>query len=290
MMGSKTRAFFLSAALVVSLTASARADEPITIDTCANAAEESQALRRDGKLTQARRALMTCSRAECPTFVRKDCTGWLADVERILPSVVVRAVDAKGKDLTKVRVLVDGVVIAESLDGRAINVDPGAHEITYETEGSTPVTDKVLIRQGETNRLLTATFAVAAPATPAAIAPPPKERDTPEKKSSVPLTSWILGGTGLVLGGVGIAMWASGKSDHSSLESGCAVTRSCAQSDVDSAQTKLLVGDIAIGAGLVAIGAAVVLALVSKDAPSQKAMARLGLVLSPYLERPSLSP
>jgi hypothetical protein len=285
---SRTRAFVLSVALlgVTLVTSASRADEPVNVETCANAAEESQALRRDGKLTQARRALVTCARAGCPAFIRKDCTGWLAEVERNLPSVVIRAIDAKGKDLTKVRVLADGVVLAESLDGRPINIDPGEHAITYETDGAAPVTETVLIRQAETSRLLTVTFAA-----PPAAAPPVKaDKETEKGKESaaatphrsIPIASWILGGGGLVLGGLGVALWASGTSDHASLESGCAVTRSCAQSDVDSAQTKLLVGDIAIGAGIVAIGAAVVLALVSKDAaPASRAMARFGLVPRP---------
>jgi hypothetical protein len=180
----------------------------------------------------------------------------------MLPSIVVSAVDANGKDLTNVRVLVDGVIVSSKLDGRPIVVDPGEHSFTYETPGSPSVTETVLIRQAELARLLSVKLA---PATPT----------TSERVRRIPLTSWVLGGVGIAAAGIGGALWVSGTSDHSSLEESCGATRSCAESDIDGGKTKLVVGDVAMGIGLVAIGAAVVLALVSKDdAATMSAMTR----------------
>ncbi|HVH41339.1 MAG TPA: hypothetical protein VM925_03320, partial [Labilithrix sp.] len=171
------------------------------------------------------------------------------------------------KDVTAVRVLIDGDLVAEKLDGRPVAVDPGEHSFKYETAGAAPVTETVLIRQGETNRLVSVAFARA----PAGSTAPPNHEE--RRRSAIPTTSWILGGVGVALGGLGAALWISGTSDHSSLESGCAPTRSCSQADVDSAQTKLLAGDVAFGVGLVSLGAAVVLALVAKDpSPTVRAM------------------
>jgi hypothetical protein len=231
-------------------------------EICANAAEDAQGLQREGKLTQARDKLVACARASCPAFIRKDCSGWLADVDKSMPSVVVRAVDAQNRDLANVRVLIDGKVVAEKLDGRAVPLDPGDHVVRYEAPSFTPVTEKVLVRQGEANRLLTVTLRP----TSGAGGPGDAKGNGSEGRGGVPLISWVLGGTGLAFAGAGGLLWGMGRSDHGSLEDGCARTSSCRQDDVDSAQTKLLIGDIALGAGLVAIGAAVVLAVVGRPA------------------------
>lgn len=255
---------------VTSTTAGAARGQGATdAEECVSAAEESQPLRTDGKLTAAREKLLVCARPGCPDFVRADCTRWLAEVENVLPSVVFRVVDDKGKDVTDVRVLVDGKVIAEKLDGRPVAVDPGEHVFTYEAPGLAPVSERLLVRQGEANRLVSVSMGPPASARAAA---PPAEPPAPTEESGakIPLASWVLGGAGLVSLGVGAVFLASGKGDHSDMESGCAKTRSCSQSEVDSAKTKLLVGDVAVGVGIVGIGAAIVLALVSKDEPAPK--------------------
>lgn len=262
----------IGAALVAAPLANAQA-APTDSEVCASAAEEAQNLKKDGKLTAAREKLIVCARPVCPAFVKNDCTKWLDDVEKSLPSVVIKAVDGKGKDLTQVRVTVDGTVVTNKLDGRAILVDPGEHQVKYESEGAAPVTDTVLVRQGEVNRILSVTFGAAAPAAPAAPPPgPAAPQPEPERPASggksVPTASWILGGAGLVAVGVGAVFWASGKGDHSDMESGCAKTQTCPKEDVDAAKTKLMIGDVAVGVGVVAIGAAVVLAVVSKPAPA----------------------
>jgi hypothetical protein len=235
------------------------------VDTCANAAEESQALRKDGKLTQAKEKLIICARSSCPAFIQKDCANWLSEVDKTMPSIVLRALDSKGRDVSAVKVLIDGKVLADKLDGRPLSVDPGEHVMTYEMAGEKPVKETILIRQGEANRLVSVTFQRPGDRR----ATEGGESQQPSSSSSaIPLSSWVLGGAGIVLGGVGAALWFSGKGDHSDMESGCAKTRSCRQDDVDEAKTKLLLGDVAIGAGIVALGVAVVLVVMSKSTKS----------------------
>jgi hypothetical protein len=80
---------------------------------------------------------------------------------------------------------------------------------------------------------------------------------------TVPTSAWILGGVGVAaLAGAGV-LWASGLGDRSGLYSGCGQTQSCSQSDVDASRTKLVVGDVAAAAGVVALGAAVWITLAS---------------------------
>ena len=93
---------------------------------CFDRHESGQIARRQRRLRDAQGELRLCSRAACPGLVRADCVGWLDQVSRSLPSVVVTA-RARGFDLTEVRVTVDGVQVADRLTGAALELDPGAH-------------------------------------------------------------------------------------------------------------------------------------------------------------------
>ena len=73
------RRTWVAAAVAASFCASpgaARADGATAIsrDACIDANAKAQELRRDGKLSEARTALNTCSNRACPGMVRDDCT------------------------------------------------------------------------------------------------------------------------------------------------------------------------------------------------------------------------
>ncbi|MGK3962733.1 hypothetical protein WMF38_00910 [Sorangium sp. So ce118] len=145
-------ALFLAAALSLA-GADARAQP--SKRACAAAYERAQGLRRDGKLIAAREALIACSQPTCPAAAVADCGPWLAEVEKSLPSVVIAARDAGGRERLDVRVLVDGRLLAAALDGKALPVDPGPHTFRYEPAGGPAVEERVLIREGEKNRAIT---------------------------------------------------------------------------------------------------------------------------------------
>ena len=77
----------LASAALLLLAAPAQAGDAAA---CAEAAERAQPLRRAGSLRAARAQLLVCARKECPRVVRKDCEGWLADVDRSIPTVAFR--------------------------------------------------------------------------------------------------------------------------------------------------------------------------------------------------------
>ncbi|WP_437760705.1 hypothetical protein [Sorangium sp. So ce1389] len=160
---------------------------------CAAAYERAQGLRRDGKLIAAREALIACSQPTCPAAAVADCGPWLAEVEKSLPSVVIAAREAGGRERLDVRVLVDGRLLAATLDGKALPVDPGPHTFRYEPAGGPAVEERVLIREGEKNRAITVILGappaggppsprpLAAPAAPPSAAPaaPPSSAPPP---------------------------------------------------------------------------------------------------------------
>ncbi|WP_437312016.1 hypothetical protein [Sorangium sp. So ce388] len=153
---------------------------------CAAAYERAQGLRRDGKLIAAREALIACSQPTCPAAAVADCGPWLAEVEKSLPSVVIAAREAGGRERLDVRVLVDGRLLAAALDGKALPVDPGPHTFRYEPAGGPAVEERVLIREGEKNRAITVVLGAPPAGAPPSPRPPAAAGASPPAVPSAP--------------------------------------------------------------------------------------------------------
>lgn len=223
----------------------ARADEAVL--ECVKAAEDAQSQRSNHQLRAARLKFLLCAQPTCPTVVRNDCAGWLADVDKVMPSVVVQARDTRGVELTDVRVSMDGDVLAERLDGLAIPVDPGVHLFQFERSGVPPLQQQILIREGEKGRAL--------PITLAAAALPPTVPERPAHRT--PSLTYVFGG--LAVGG--LAGWAyfglRGIHDaHVISEMPCAKTKTCDPGIVNAAHRELIAADISLAVGLLSAGAA----------------------------------
>ncbi|WP_437538951.1 hypothetical protein WME79_22805 [Sorangium sp. So ce726] len=245
-------ALSLAAAAALSLTG-ARTDAAPHKQACAAAYERAQGLRRDGRLIEARDALVTCSQPTCPAAAVADCGPWLAEVEKSLPSVVVVARDAHGRERLDVRVLVDGRPLAAALDGKALPVDPGPHTFRFEPATGPAVEERVLIREGEKNRPLTVTLGAppaGAPASPRPLAP----RAAPPAEPSVPGLVWASGAVGVAGLAVFAVAGALSLSAEADLRATCAPR--CTEGEVRAIRVQHAVADIGLGVGVVALGAA----------------------------------
>jgi hypothetical protein len=237
----------------------ARADDAVV--ACVQAAEDAQSQRSSHQLRAARLKFLLCAQQSCPLVVRNDCTGWLSDVDQLMPSIVVQARDTKGVELTDVRVLVDGEVLADRLDGLAIPVDPGVHLFQFERSGVPPLQQQILIREGEKGRAMPITLA----------APPPPEVPMRPVRHTRPIT-YVFGG--LAIGGfAGFTYFGlKGKADADQIASlPCAQTKTCDEGRVANARRELAAADISLAVGLVSLGAAAYLFF--SDRPTTSASA-----------------
>ena len=66
-----------------------------------------------------------------------------------MPSVVLVAEDADGKDVLVARVTMDGKAFAEKLGATALPVDPGNHVFRFEAPGTPPAEATIFVREGE---------------------------------------------------------------------------------------------------------------------------------------------
>jgi hypothetical protein len=231
------RVSLLGALIGGSMTAFARADDKAA---CIAANELGQKLDDEHKLLDARTQFLACARDSCPPALRTDCFEQLSKLETRIPSIVVRARDPKGNDLSAVRLSIDGASAAESLDGKAIEIDPGVHVLRLEAAGQDAVEQKLVIGEGERARVVVVTIGGSVSPTP----PPP---------AASPHAAWIVGALGVVSLGTGIVFYAVGYHERSSdLSDGCATQDIC-DSQKSSVRTKLIVGDVLAGVGIAAL-------------------------------------
>jgi hypothetical protein len=236
------------ASVIVPTLAGAQAKDP-----CITAYEQAQTLRKDGKFIDAREQAQLCSRDACPAILVKDCTRWIGELDASTGSVICEAKTTSGKELTDVRVTIDGNVVTSRLDGRPIPVDPGKHRIHFERRGATH-DETALVREGEKNRRITATFP-----------------DAPVESKGLPTGFWIFGGISIVALGTATFFALDGMAKKDDLE---ACKPRCSPSEVDSMSASFTVADVALGAGVVAVAATIYLLLSRPNDARDAALSR----------------
>jgi hypothetical protein len=244
-------------ALILS-SARARASE--SVDQCLAAYEAGQELRRAGDLVESAEQLRTCGGPACPVRMQADCQRWLDDVERATPAVVFRVRDARGALLANASISIDGAP-ARRLDGRALAMNPGDHEVVFERDGYQTLRTPVFVTEGEKLERREVTLAdLVSLERDAQIAPDPgaapglrKDGIEAEESSAPPMlrphSAWPL-----VLGGVGLAGAAGfvffgvrAQSGEADLEQ---CTPNCTHAAVDDVKQDYLLSNLSLGIGL----------------------------------------
>ncbi|MBI5534797.1 MAG: hypothetical protein HY898_18875 [Deltaproteobacteria bacterium] len=227
---------------------------------CVEAHRDAQQLRRTMKLLAARDKLIACAGASCPGLVQQDCANWLNEVQQSIPSAVVSARDPDGHEVAQVRVSIDGRAVIDRLDGRPMELDPGAYRFRYEHEGSVPIEADVVMQTGVKNRVLQVVF----------------KRPQQTARNGRRTAGWVLAGTGaaaLVSFGVFAAL---GESQYRDLKDRCAPR--CDSSESDSVRRNFLIADISLGVSAVTLAAGTWLLLgSSSQTPPQRATIAPGL-------------
>jgi hypothetical protein len=268
-------------ALLLAGAAPARAEADHAADerACTAALRSAQQREQAGRLREAKEALAACARPVCGLLVQEDCASRYAQLGKDIPSIVPVVTDDTGAPRTDVEVRVDGEVVATEINGRALPLNPGIHELSFSADNRVFDTQRLLILQGQRNRPVPASVpgqkrqhrrtAQAGPRDPELAAPEP--RDTaPSQSLHHPLlrmeassdpaagaTSGRHAGLAIALGAVGLASAGAGgllvywgRADNQLLTH---CSPNCPTASVDHIHRLYLAGDIALGAGAVAL-------------------------------------
>jgi hypothetical protein len=247
-------------AFALTLAPRARADAPPTREQCLTSHGKAQESRLEGELIEARTHLRVCSNPACPNVLQTECAAWLVSVQQAIPSVIILAENESG-DVTNVRVVVDGKVVTEELDGKAFELDPGAHRFELELPGYPRQEQTIVIRQEEKRRAIRVVFAKESKPPSSenvGLGRPVEEEPKPVPRGPgsrpIPVATYVFGGVALAGAASATIFGVSGLADHSDKEDTCAPA--CSDADVDAVKTKLLLADISGGIAIVSAGLA----------------------------------
>ena len=254
---------------------SARADDAV----CVDASEHALELRRTGKLRESLKQLAICADPSCPREVSEECTHRARAIDTAIPTLVIAASDGTGNDLTAARLTIDGSLVSETLEGRAIALDPGAH--TVKVEGNGAVSEKTFVlREGEKDRHESFVLG-SAPVAPLPPPPPVPEQPSFGTQKKLALVAGGVGLVGIALGTT-FGLVASGKQSSERRECSAAscTNRAGALADYGSA------GDFATASTISWIAAA---AFVTTGVVLYLTAPRAATTSVGALARPSLS-
>jgi hypothetical protein len=261
----------------------ARASDPPSVSDCLMAAEASLKLRADHKLRLTRTQLAVCSSPSCPGEVRQECMHRIDEVNAAAPTIVLAVKNRAGHDLSAVRVTVDGQLATDHLDGSAMPIDPGPHEFTFEASGAPPLTETVILHEGEKDRRETVTLAVGPAPDPSTVAP--LSGTTPgggatDATSRPASTGKAQRVAGIVVGAVGVGGLAVGgifgtlaSSSWKTAQRECPDHTGCssqAMNDRSDAVTRATVSTVGFIAGGVLLASGVVLYLTAPKGDSPR--------------------
>jgi hypothetical protein len=133
--------------------------------TCSAAHQSAKDHEQAGQLIEADKLLRTCARPLCGSPLWEECAAEGIELSATIPSIVPLVTDAAGQPRVDVQVKVDGTVISTRLDGRALLIDPGTHELSFSNESGVFATQKIQIARGQRNRQVKVSMRPAPPET-----------------------------------------------------------------------------------------------------------------------------
>ena len=221
---------------------------------CLSTYVEAQANRQAGKLLARRAAAVTCGSDSCPDMLRGDCVTWLRELDASIPTLVLSASTADGRDLTDARMTLDGHSIGRRATGEAIAVDPGEHVVACEADGYRRNELRLVAAQGAKDR------AVHFEMEPAREPAPGPDLASVRARPVRPVT-YVLGAVGLASLGVWAGVGASAFWGNPSVETLARCKPNCSPGDRSDVQRKNELADIAGGVAVLALGGALALYL-----------------------------
>ncbi len=262
---------------VLCATSSVRAD----VQACIDAHGSGQELRKQGKLKDAKTQFIQCAAEDCPTVIRQDCDMFLRDLSKIMPTVVLAAVDEKGNDLANVRVVIDGRPLVGELNGRSVQIDPGPHQFLFLSEDGREMKKTVVIREGDRARPIQVTFAAVAQGTaaqPPDTTPPPTE-PAPAPDASTgggsKTAAYVFTALGLAAVGAFAYFGLTGMREENDLEETC--SPNCTDDQVGVIRQDYILADISLGVAAVSFGLGAYFALSSSGSDSGTPTPRAGV-------------
>ena len=188
-------------------------------------------------------------------------------MEREIPTVVVRVTDGKGVATDAAQVWIDGKLVFDHVDGRALSLDPGAHSVRVQLDSGEESTSQLLLHEGEKLRTFDVSFLPEAPSddalattvvasdttrTPSSL----PEDASGEVSSGIPTATLVLGAAGaaalgaaLYFGIVGLGQEGDYDDCVSARSSDCASEHAAMERSYHVSDAAWILGAVSLGVG-----------------------------------------
>jgi hypothetical protein len=214
-------------------------------DACVGAFEQSQILRKAGRLKSSLAHLTVCQES-CPAEVKARCDEWAREVKAAMPTFRPRARDADAQPLAEVAVHLDGILVTRRLSGQRVEADPGAHRITFVARDGATREISLVLRERQKDVPVDVAFMH--------LRAPPSEDRTAVADKTPPTGAIVLAGVGAAALLAAGTLTVMGHLERAELED-CKDT-GCDDDAVDSVATKWYAAGVCAGVGVLAISAA----------------------------------
>lgn len=300
----RTGAPFFFGLIGLTLTAtssSSRAEAADVVKQCIDASENALALRKQGRLLEARKMLAICSVTACGQEIKNTCEERIAEISRSLPNITFEAKDSDDTDVVNATATIDGTR-GVPLKGQPWELDPGTHAFKFEAPGHAPVEQMFVLTETVKGRrerivftslpgpptlvgaatgvpsLATARASSTSPAKTAASTPPNAAPPSPGKGRRT--AAVVVGGAGLLaMGAAGFLGWTAKAAYDGALDcKGSVCTSPRGYDERESARRTGNTATIVFIAGGAAVAAGVVLWL---TAPRTAAAGEVRVGLAP---------
>jgi hypothetical protein len=243
---SRISLFLLS--LFLPGAAIAQAEDAVDADAlpaCIAAHKAGQERRLDNDWVGARERFRACASSGCPKLMIEQCSDWVRQAETNVPSVLIVVRDSQGRDVSDVKVTLDGSDLGTRWVGIPVETNPGSHRV-------------VAMRRGErAERKFVAVLAEKQKKIEVLFAASPGERraasgsqEIRSDRAAPPWAGYALLGVGAVAFGVGTYLGIDTLRQQRDLKE---CRGHCDADDVDRGKRTALLADVAFGVGLVSI-------------------------------------
>lgn len=226
------------------------------VEACLEAHERAYVARDAGDMLTTTAELRLCAASDCPPLVQRDCVEWLADVERSIPTVLVK-ITVEGSDKKPERFWIDDIEM--DVPDEPLKLNPGNHVFRATARvGSEMLTRELSVLVQPSVRRQQITLDISEDPPPAVEGQ--NAGPAGDGGRRLRLVGFSLLGMGIATGVTTLGLGVSAIVDHGEFEERCAPFCDAAQSR--SIQARFLAADV-LGAfsGALLVTSAVLLGL-----------------------------